>query len=240
MNKLRFYLNKELDERIAEEFLNIQRGGIDFGEGIIKIHPKLKLAWSLKDNSQRKKFIHTYFDNYYQTHKIEMLRKIESVRKAWRKQENEYITITEDFFDGFRFPKGKYIAYASIINCNPRFLESKTFQFFYKKPLADIIYTIGHELLHFIFFDFLKKNFKKEIKALSKNQLWDLSEIFNVIVLKSSRYRHIINQKFIIPYPNHRYHLRQFEKIYKKFPNAKEFIGYSIPIIKNIYKKRGH
>ena len=39
---------------------------------------------------------------------------------------------------------------------------------------------------------------KKDIKHLSENQLWDLSEIFNVVVLKSSRYRHIINQKFII------------------------------------------
>jgi hypothetical protein len=79
MNKLRFYLNKKLDERMVEEFLNIQGGGIDFSEGIIKIHPKLKLAKSLKDVDQRKKFIRIYFDNYYRTHKTAMFRKIESV-----------------------------------------------------------------------------------------------------------------------------------------------------------------
>jgi hypothetical protein len=231
MNKLRFYLNKKLDERMVEEFLNIQGGGIDFSEGIIKIHPKLKLAKSLTDVIQRKKIIHLYFDNYYRTHKTAILRKIKSVLKVWRKKENEYITITEDFFDGFQFPKGKYIAYASITNCNPRFLESKTFQFFYKKPLADAIYTIAHELLHFIFFDFIKKKLKKETKHLSEDQLWDLSEIFNVVVLKSPRYRRIVNQKFVIPYPYHRRYIRQFEKIYKNSRNAEEFIRHGISII---------
>ena len=231
MSKLRFYLNKKLDQRMAEEFLNVHGGGIDFGEGIVKIHPKLKSAKSLKDVAQRKKAIRVYFDNYYRAHKMVMLRKIESVRKAWRKCEKEYVAITIDLFGGFRFPKGKYIAYASIINCNPRFLGLKTFQFFYKKPLADAIYTIAHELLHFIFFDFIKKKLKKEAKHLSEDQLWDLSEIFNVVVLKSPRYRRIVNQKFVIPYPYHRRYIRQFEKIYKNSRNAEEFIRHGISII---------
>src|SRR3989338_4324032 len=116
MNKLRFYLNKKLDKRMAEEFLNVHGGGIDFGEGIVKMHPQLKSAKSLRDVAQRKKAIRVYFDNYYRVHRTAIIRKIESVRKVWRKQEQEYITITEEFFGGFRFPKGKYIAYASIIN----------------------------------------------------------------------------------------------------------------------------
>jgi len=231
MNKLRFYLNKKLDQRMAEEFLNVYGGGIDFGEGIVKIHPQLKSTKLLRDVASRKKAIRVYFDNYYRIHRMVMLHKIESVRKGWRKQEKEYITITEDFFGDFRFPKGKYVAYASIINCNPRFLESKTFQFFYKKPLADAIYTIAHELLHFIFFDLIEKKFRKETKHLSEDQLWDLSEIFNVVVLKSPRYRHIVNQKFVIPYPDHRRYINQFEKAYKDSRNAEEFIRHGISII---------
>lgn len=231
MKKLRFYLNKNLDERMAEEFLNVRGGGIDFGEGIIKIHPQLKSVKSLKNIARRKKAIRLYFNDYYRIHGAAMLHKVERVQKVWRKQEEKYIAITEDFFGSFRFPKGKYIAYASIINCNPRFLESKTFQFFYKKPLTDAIYTIAHELLHFIFFDFIEKKRKKETKHLSENQLWDLSEIFNVVVLKSSRYRHIINQKFVIPYPDHRRYVRQFEKVYKNSQNAEEFIRRGITII---------
>jgi hypothetical protein len=102
---------------------------------------------------------------------------MEQVNNIWRKKENRYVAVTEDFFGGFRFTKGKYIAYASIIDCNPRFLDSKTFQFFYKKSVSAAVYVITHELLHFIFFDFVEKRLKKEIKHLSEDQLWDLSEI---------------------------------------------------------------
>jgi len=232
MRNLRFYFNKKLDELMAEEFFNVRGGGIDFGKGIIKIHPQLKSIKALKDTTQRKKAIHVYFNNYYRIHGTAMLHKIKSVQNTWRKQEQKYIAITEDFFGGFRFPKGSYIAYASIINCNPRFLESKTFQFFYKKPLADVIHTITHELFHFIFFDFVEKKLKNEIKHLSEDQLWDLSEIFNVVVLRSPRYRRIINQQFVIPYPDHRRYIRQFEKAYKNSQNAEEFIRQGITIIK--------
>ena len=236
MNKLRFHLNKKLDERMAEEFLNMHGGGIDFGKGIIKIHPQLKSVRSLKDITQREKAIRIYLDRYYRIHKALMHRKIELLRLAWCKREKEFVAITENFFGGFRFPKGKYIAYVSIINCNPRFLESKTFQFFYKKPLADTTYTIAHELLHFIFFDFVETKLKKEIKRLSGDQLWDLSEIFNVVVLKSLRYRHIVNQKFVIPYPDHRRYIHQFEKTYKNSRNAEEFIRHGIAIISSVKK----
>lgn len=157
MNKLRFYLNKNLDERMAEQFLDERGGGIDFGKGIIKIYPRLKSVRSLKDTAQRKIAIRVYFDRYYRVHKALMRRKIELLRMAWHKREKEFIATTESFFDGFQFPKGKYIAYASIIDCNPRFLESKTFQFLYKKTVADAIHTIAHELTHFIFFDFVEK-----------------------------------------------------------------------------------
>lgn len=231
MRKLRFYLNKRLDERIIEEFLNVRGGGIDFSVGILKTHPQLKRVKSLSI-LQKRKAIRVYCDNYYQTHKTAMYRKIECVKNVWRKQEEKYITIIEDFFGDFRFPEGQYIAYASIIDCNPRFLESKTFQFFYKKSVPDIIHTIAHELLHFIFFDFIEQRLKKEMKDLSQDQLWDLSEIFNVVVLQSLCYRPIINQRFVRPYPEHRRYIRQFEEVYKISRNAEEFIQHGITIIK--------
>lgn len=215
---------------MIEEFLNVRGGGIDFGAGILKTHPQLKRIKFLSI-LQKRKIIRVYCNNYYRTHKTAMHRKLERVKNVWHKQEKKYITITEDFFGDFRFPEGQYIAYASIINCNPRFLESKTFQFFYKKSIPDIIHTIAHELLHFIFFDFVEKRLKKEVKDLSHDQLWDLSEIFNVVVLRSLRYRSIVNQRFVCPYPDHRQYLRQFEEVYKTSRNVEEFIRCAIAII---------
>ena len=86
MNKLRFYLNKKLDKRMAEQFLDVRGGGIDFGEGIIKTHPQLRSIKSLKEIAQREKVIRVYFDNYYQIHRTAMLRKLKRVQDAWHKK----------------------------------------------------------------------------------------------------------------------------------------------------------
>jgi len=232
MKKLRFYTNKQLDEIMAEQFFHEQGGGIDFGKGIVTLHPQLKSARLLKNIVQRKKVIHLYFDNYYRTHKEAINHSIKNLQKAWHKKEKEFVMVTENFFGGFQFPQGKYIAYASIINCNPRFLDSKTFQFFYKKPLADAIYTVAHELLHFIFFDFVEKKLKNEIKNLSEDQIWNLSEIFNLVVLESPQYQHIVDKRYVIPYPDHKRFLSQFREADKDSCDAEEFIKRSIAIIK--------
>jgi hypothetical protein len=49
----------------------------------------------------------------------------------------------------------------------------------------DKLEVVFHELLHFIFFDYCDSFLKEETKDLDKNKgvLWELSEIFNVIVL---------------------------------------------------------
>jgi len=229
MQKLRFYLNKELDKIMAEQFLDIKSAGIDFGSNILKTHPGLK---SLKKNKQnQRKIIGAYFDRYYMNHKKEMTDKILKVRENWGMVENKYITVTEKYFEGFRFSKGMYIAYASIINCNPRFLETKTFQFFYKKSLPEAIHTIAHELTHFIFFDFVKKRAPQIKRRLSDEKLWDLSEIFNVILLKSPSYRDIINQTYVSPYPEHEKYLPSVSSVFYKSKSAKEFIEKSITIL---------
>jgi hypothetical protein len=233
--KTRFYFNKKLDRQMISEFIKIDNGGgINFAQGIFKIHPRLKPLEPSNDklnNRDKALFLKEYLDFYYNKNGSSMLHKIDSIKKAWKKKENKYITITEEFFEDFDFSKSDYIAYASIINCNPRFLESKTFQFFYKKSTPDAIHTIAHEILHFIFFDFIEEKMKKEIKHLSEDQIWDLSEIFNTILLSSSRYQKIINKKFIIVYPDHKHYIPLFKKAYKNSTNARDFIIAGINII---------
>lgn len=234
MKRLSFYLNKELDKRVVEEFLNVRADGVDFSRSILKTHPQLKSAklnvW------QRKKIIGTYFDTYYRNHKKAMRRKMNQVRHKWSKYERDYVDVTENVFGGFHFPPGKYIAYVSAVNCNPRFLDSKTFQFFYKKPIADAIHTIAHELLHFIFFDFVKHELKNITKSLSPDALWKVSEIFNITILRLPQYRPFINQRYIQPYPTHRKYIFQFKAAYQRSSNIQEFIVQGVAIIKK--KKR--
>ncbi len=217
---------------MTDQFLNIKGGGVDFGAGIIKTHPNLKKTALAENTTIKKAIIKKYFTNYYKTNQEPIQKKVQLVKHNWQKIESDYVRITEQYFNGYRFPDGMYVAYASIINCNPRFLESKTFQFYYKKSVPDTIHTIAHELLHFIFYDFVNKKIKKETQNLTEDQLWALSEIFNVIVLRSSLYGKIIDKKNVRPYPDHKKYLNQFEKEFKKSKNAKDFILRTLSIVK--------
>jgi len=229
MRKISFHINKSFDKFIAEQFLNERGGGIDFGKNIVKMHPSLRTART--SPKLRKDVINNYFDKYYTNHKKEIIENTRTIKNGWKRVEQEYIKATEKIFGGYHFPKGTYAAYASIINCNPRFLDSKTFQFFYKKKVGDAIHTIAHELLHFIFFDFVEKKMTNEIKKLSANKLWDLSEIFNVVILRSAAYKKIINGKYVKPYPNHEKYIRTFERSYKNSKNIESFIRDGIKIL---------
>lgn len=232
MKKLRFYTNETLDEIMIDQFLGETGGGLDFGKFIVKMYPELKKARESVSLKDRQKIIHTFTKKYYSYHKKEIDKFTCVLKKEWGKKENDFIKITRNLFGEHNFPDGKYIAYSSIINCNPRFLDQKTFQFFYKKKLADAIHTISHELLHFIFFDFVNKKLKKEIRCLSEEQLWDLSEIFNVIVLKSSFYKKIIDKKLVKPYPDHKKYIPKFEKARMETNGIKDFIKQGIIILK--------
>ena len=54
--------------------------------------------------------------------------------------------------------------------------------------------VVFHELLHFIFFDYCDSVLREETRGLGKNRgtLWELSEVFNVIVLNLPQFREIL------------------------------------------------
>ncbi len=230
MRKLRFYFNRNLDKFMAAQFLDEKMGGIDFGVNIVKLHPLLRS--SKKDRGARKKTLDKYFKQYYRSHRREMSQKASRIKEAWRDVEDEFVITTERLLGGFRFPSGRYIAYPSIVDCNPRFLVSKTFQFYYRKVPTDAVHTIAHELLHFIFFAFVKSRLKNAIKKLPEEKLWDLSELFNVIILQSPSYRKLINPHYAHPYPDHQKYVSRFETAYRKSRAIEEFIRNGIAIIK--------
>jgi len=232
MKHIRFYLNKDLDKYVAFQFLHEKAAGVDFGEKIQKDHPYLTIARKTKDALGKKRIVNAYFDVFYKKHRQELEKKLSLVRTMWRDKEKDFFDTTEALFDGFEFREGMYIAYLSIIDCNPRFLDSKTFQWFYQKNIEETVFTIAHELLHFIFFDFANKKLKKEITKISEERLWNLSEIFNAVVLKAEIYKNIINPKYVIPYPEHKKYLHTFEKKLKNVKDMREFIMWGIQTLK--------
>ena len=157
-------------------------GGIDFGkEKIIDIYPELAKAKEVT-GQERRVLIADFTKKYYSEHKTELDAKLREIREEWELVASSYFSGVDQIFNNPTWPHGDYICYLSIFNCNPRFLETKSFQVY--QGLSDRTnYIIAHEMLHFIFFDYLDKDEQDLKNTQDEHRIWLLSEWFNDLML---------------------------------------------------------
>lgn len=162
-------------------FWNAKTAGSDFGIQIIQDHPAFEKLTKL-NVQERIDFINKYVDDYYAKYRQVLTGFLKKFLKEWQSVEDKFYSEAGKIFKNHPWPKGLYICYLSIFNCNPRFLENKTFQAYYQYSYG-IKYLIFHEMLHFMFYDYLQKNFSEEVKLVSEDKIWSLSEVFNHLIL---------------------------------------------------------
>lgn len=132
------------------------------------------------------------------------------------------------------FSNNLYIGFISIFDCNPRYFETKSFQIFYKKTNLEKLEVVFHECLHFAFFEYYDKFFKIKTEKLNKNsgKLWELSEIFNVIILNQKEFRDILKREEKLFYPDLKDKLITVKKIWNEnHDNMKNFIIKSLNVL---------
>ncbi len=183
-------LNKELDYEVFNDFKDFKVAGIDFSEKIKKDHPEID-----GNNYQQ------YIDNFYLTNNDLLEKNIQEINDYLNQNQQLFFAELRKIFS-LDFLGKEYTGYLSIFNCNPRYIEDQTFQVFYKKDLLGKAEVAFHESLHFAFFDYCGQ-FIEETKDLSKNNgpLWELSEIFNVIILNLPQLQAIIRRPEQLFYP---------------------------------------
>lgn len=147
--------------------------------------------------TERNKIITEYTKHIHKLNEKEIQKGVENIRKEWSKIEENFFKITEKIFNGHSFPKGKYTGYASIYGMYPRNIKDKTFFFPYTNEKWNPLKTIAHESMHFIFFDYIKKNFgineDDKIKGKNKKFVWQISETFNNVIENWKPYNDIFN-----------------------------------------------
>lgn len=223
--KIKFELNKQLDKEMAFEFLGMKAGGIDFSGGIISVHPELKDILN-RDEHEQITTINNYFDKFYEANSKDLNAHLSRMRKDWEEDKDKFTKQLEKIFNNPTVPpEGKYIGYLSIINCNPRFLEDKTFQVFYKHPSGSNFVT-AHELLHFFFYDYTERKYPEIFKKLDQNSgvYWDLAELFNDVVMSDPNFISESYSEHAKPYPDH---VRYFDKVralWEKSHNLDEWL----------------
>ncbi len=156
--------------------------------------------------SERNKVIAEYTKHIHKINKQAILAGVDETRKRWMKIENSFYDLANNIFKGHPWPKGKYIGYASIYLMFPRNISEKTFYFPYSQDEWNPPGVIAHELLHFIFFDYIKKKYgvteNDEFKGKNPKYVWQVSETFNTVIENWKPYRDIFATKENYkPYP---------------------------------------
>ena len=214
---MKIELNKQLDKEVYTAFCDAVVGGADFGKKICEDHP----------NITKENYIE-YIDDFYEAHYIE-LEEIRKDTEACFLDIKDVLFLELQKYFGQDYSKEKYTCYLSIFNCNPRYLENKSFQVYYKRYHGMRKEVIAHELTHFAFYDFC---YKRDIK--DNNALWELSEIFNVIFLNLPSIRNVVGAEELLFYPDLKNKLEAIKLIWAKQSNADKFITESLRYLQNI------
>lgn len=180
-----------------------------------------KLSEAKKNNA-----IKEYVERTYRAKMHEIKKGVAKANDDWKKIEKSYFALVDIIFEAHSWPKGKYLAYSSIFGMFPRNIRYK---YFYFPPLHPIPKfsnkVVAHEMLHFIFFDYLERHFGlKEyipIKGKPKDYLWQVSEVFNNVIEGWPPYGKLVGDK---PRP-YRGTEKMFEKMSRQW-RKKQDIDY--------------
>ncbi len=196
-------------------------GQADFDNGrslrwaILRWHPLLRQA--IKNGKIVDRiFAEKYVKDIYRKNRGIASKNMERYERDWRKKEGIFFEMTDDIFHGCPWPPGKYIAYATIWGMFPRFLDDKTFQVpmeYRNKKYIPV--TIAHEMLHFMFYAYVEKNYPRYRDPEHNFFLWHISEIFNILVINSPAWLDVFREKNML-YPEHRKIVAELRKKYQE------------------------
>ncbi|MFH1430114.1 MAG: hypothetical protein ABIG71_01155 [Candidatus Uhrbacteria bacterium] len=190
--RLRFQHNPMLDVSLPfYMYKNRVHGGADLWKTrALVLHPELIRMDQVK---QPRAFLRRYVERWYREHTEEVLDAQRHFAEVWHRRERYFFAWTAKYFSGHPWPEGKYIAYISMFDFGPRFLESMSLQVFAGASDDDTCFTIAHEMLHFLFYDYCMREYPERFTKLDPNngKFWDLAEIFNAVVQRTAPFKKI-------------------------------------------------
>lgn len=211
--KISFIINREADIKNAVNFITRD---LKYSPQFVKWFLPKKLHYLLNKKitpAKRNQTIRECTKKIYKTKAREIEYGANKTIKNWKIVESAYFVLVKKIFKNHPWPKGKYIAIASIYHMFPRDIKYKTFYFPFTHKISKYQnFVIAHEMLHFIFFDYLKVKYGLSESSKLKNKkpeyIWQISEAFNNVIENWKPYYQILKIKGR-PYPG-------VEKIYQK------------------------
>lgn len=207
-------LNKQLDKEMYVSFHDGVVGGVDFGKKIRSDHPGITFANHVE-----------YIDLFYAEHAQKLQSVLNETKQCLDDVKAPLFSELKSYF-GRDFSGEDSTCHLSIFDINARFIETKTFQVFYRRSYGLRKEVIAHELTHFAFYDFCFG-----LGLQDGKYLWELSEIFNVIFLNLPSICAAIGAEELLFYPNLKEKLTAVTQVWDENLPAKDFIGKSLGIL---------
>ncbi len=145
---------------------------------------------------KRDEIIKEYVRREYEAKNKEIEEGVKKAAGEWRRAEPAYFKLIDKIFKNYHWPKGNYRGFSSIFHMFPRYVDEKIFFFPYIHKIPKFANkVIAHEMLHFIFFDYINKKYdlkqNSKIKNRSSNYIWQVSEAFNNVIEGWAPYKKI-------------------------------------------------
>ncbi len=147
-----------------------------------------------------------FVTKFYEDNDRTIKKGLEEAKVNWTRFDDGYYRYVEELFNSRGWLSNEYRGVSSIFGLYPREIDRKLFFFPYRyniERFSNMI--IGHEMLHFMFFDFLFDRYQlrenSRLEGKSDNYIWQLSEAFNSAIEGDPRYQDSIGIKYDVrPY----------------------------------------
>lgn len=224
--------DQKLDQNLAWNFYSQPNyGGCNFWkERALSHHPKLL---GIELAKKPKKFLNEYISEFYSSNIDDIKKRGRETSIYLHQSQNDFFKIVDKIFNHHPWPKEKFTGLFSIFDFCPRFLDWGGFQIFHYDNRNMKLFTIFHEMLHFIFYDFAKKTFPEKFKKINteEGKFWDLAEIFNAVVQDTNNFIKLHGKIKNIGYPSHKNLILRGKNLWIKDQDLKQWIIKMMKII---------
>ncbi len=220
--KLQF--DQNLDQDMAWSFYGHKKGGCDFWkERALKYHPVLA---DIEKSSDKKDFLNNYVSDYYLSHNDEIISLSNKTIEYLNQTQEKYFLLVDKIFNNYPWPKKELVGDFSIFDFCPRFLEDGEFQVCVYNERSVQLFTIFHECLHFIFYDFALNKFPEIFNGMNTEdgRFWVLAEVFNIVIQTTDDFIDLHGKIDNIGYPEHQELIKRGSVIWKNDPDISSWI----------------
>ncbi|PIP29727.1 hypothetical protein COU12_01155 [Candidatus Jorgensenbacteria bacterium CG10_big_fil_rev_8_21_14_0_10_54_38] len=196
--KIKLAADAKRDAQLGVNFLKFTTHGKDKEKFLRMFFPDelINVINGKASARMRDKLIRAYALRVHKGNRKEIAEGVLRARKEWASAEKKFFRLADRIFNHRPWPNGNYRGFVTVFYAYPRDIQRKVFYFPYNHHLQRFANkTIAHEMLHFMFFDYVEERYglkeHARIPGKPRNYLWQVSEAFNTAIQLWKPYRKV-------------------------------------------------